>query len=325
MHNSELIQNQYGIPYLRMSHSSQGLFHGCKRKFEFTKFFPQPEKEEYWDTMTGSALHAGYQHFLVHRDPDLAVWEMMKNFDLRVHSFKEHEPKTLEACYSTLMALIHHNAGLLQTKVAEIKAPNGDIVPAIEVPFQINLLVDGVPYEVAPGLPVIYVGFIDAVLVDFVTGEFIVEDLKTTGRINNDPMVPYMYDEQAIPYSLVLKVALGQDFRQLTMRYLMAKIDLVSPEIVPLDFMRTTDLLQDWAQGLLCDLEEIKRHLEMNWWPRRASHCKSWNTTCKFFDVCGNRDRDFLWEYFSMTQGAKVGGEEIVPLFTVDLDLGILS
>lgn len=315
--------NIYGLPYLRMSHSSQGSWHGCKRKFEFQKFFPQPKvKKEYWHTMTGKAIHEGYQHFLHTRDIDAAIWKFMRNFDLRIPTYTAgEERKDIYACLSTLLALIEHNAGQLQTKVAEIMV-DGKKIPAIEVPFQINLLLDGKPYEVAPGLPVIYVGKIDDVLVDFVSGEFIVEDLKTVGAIGNEPEAKFFFDEQAIPYSLVLKSALGQDFRQLTMRYLEAKVDLLSPEIVPIDLVRTVDMVEDWAKGLLCDLEEIKRHLELGWFPRRASYCTSWNTKCAFFDVCVNRDRDFLWEYFSLGD-TKLGGDEIIPVFTLDLDLGV--
>ena len=127
--------------YLRVSYSSLNTFESCPRKFEFSKLFDRrPWTGEEFAAAVGTALHKGYQEYLVSNDRDKALWAMAKAYPHELEwtvEASKAEPRSLAACAITLDAMIDSDA-MNEWEVAQIKNPQGEIVPAIEVPYEIR-------------------------------------------------------------------------------------------------------------------------------------------------------------------------------------------
>jgi hypothetical protein len=67
---------------IRLSYSSLNVFSSCARKWEFDKLYPKPARvfEDNYAADVGTALHAGYQHYLATHDRDESVWAFMRGF-----------------------------------------------------------------------------------------------------------------------------------------------------------------------------------------------------------------------------------------------------
>ena len=145
------------ITKLRLSHSSLRTFRSCARKLEFRKFHPTMSKDESLAGEVGHALHVGYQHYLVHKDRDAAIFAMLQRYPIHLNSNPSNS-RSVEACYPTLNAMIDSGA-FLEYEIAEIKCLDGEIRKAIEVPFQINITGFNLGDALSDiHIPVIYVG-----------------------------------------------------------------------------------------------------------------------------------------------------------------------
>src|SRR6476620_4831984 len=91
-------------PVLRLSYSSLNVFSSCARKFEFDKFYPKPARvrEDNYAADVGTAIHAGYQHFLANHDRDAAVWAFLQAFPVEDEWNQPNDYRSLEAALSTL-------------------------------------------------------------------------------------------------------------------------------------------------------------------------------------------------------------------------------
>ena len=307
------------ITKLRVSHSSIRTFRSCARKLEFKKFHPTMSRDESLDGEVGHALHVGYQHYLVNKDRDAAIFAMLRRYPIHLNS-NPSDPKSVEACYPTLNAIIDSGA-FLEYEIAEIKCLDGKVRKAIEVPFQIDI--KGFDLGFTPeGEPIliIYVGFIDAILYDKILNEYLVIDIKTT-RWNLVDMTPvYHFDEQCIPYAIVLERILGRPLDNLTVKYISVYIDIEKPKITPYEFKKTRIDIEDWARGLLVDLQMIKMYYQMGWFKRNPNACVAFNKVCPHFDICNQRDQTAIARHLTLDQKPYVE-EEIIPWIKLDLEL----
>jgi len=306
---------------LRLSHSSLQTFRSCARKLEFRKFHPTMTKDESLDGEVGHALHVGYQHYLVNQDRDAAIFAMLQRYPVHLNS-NPSNPKSVEACYPTLNAMIDSGA-FLEYEIAEIKCLDGEVRKAIEVPFQIDLTGFDLGINsnnLSHTIPIIYVGFIDAILYDKVLSEYLVIDIKTT-RWHLDDMTPvYHFDEQCIPYAIVLERILGRSLDNLTVKYISVYIDIEKPKVTPYEFKKTRIDIEDWARGLLIDLQMIKMYYQMGWFKRSPSSCVTFNKVCPHFGLCNQRDHTAIARHLTLDQKPYVE-EEIIPWIKLDLEL----
>lgn len=307
------------ITKLRVSHSSIRTFRSCARKLEFKKFHPTMSKDESLDGEVGHALHTGYQHYLINKNRDAAIFAMLQRYPVHLNS-NPSNPKSVEACYPTLNAMIDSGA-FLEYEIAEIKCLDGELRKAIEVPFQIDITGFNLgDTSKAEFIPVIYVGYIDAILYDKILNEYLVIDIKTT-RWNLVDMTPvYHFDEQCIPYAIVLERILGRSLDNLTVKYISVYIDIEKPKITPYEFKKTRIDIEDWARGLLVDLQMIKMYYQMGWFKRNPSACVAFNKVCPHFDLCNQRDHTAIARHLTLDQTPYVE-EEIIPWIKLDLEL----
>jgi hypothetical protein len=275
--------------HLYLSHSSRAAWKSCKQLFSLDKFYNHPRREQSVPGALGNALHEGFQKWLVTGDTEQAILAYMLRYpiDLCQNPLDRY---SIETGLSTLESIIEYGE-FQQFKLATINCMDGVERPAVEVPFEIELVgteivVDSKPYTVS------FIGFIDEVLRDLKTDDFIGDDLKTTGSRPGDYSARYKFNEQLVPYGLVVEhmKQLTKRVEKFDVRYLHATIDLTDPQCNVYRFTKTSDDINRWYQQLLIDINEIGMYAKLGWFPRdfTASSCMKYGTKkCKYYDgIC---------------------------------------
>ena len=275
------------INKLELSHSSRGSFRSCPRKLEFRKIYNNSRRSESYAGNVGSALHSGTQSWLQYHDEERAIWEMIKRFPIRFQKSWSEE-RSLAATYTTLMSMIHWER-LHEFELAYLQKPDGTKVPAIEVPF--ILRISEYPfYENGDTIVVDYRGYMDLILFNKLENSYVVNDIKTTTK-NTDKVVEFRFNEQCLPYGLVLESALGNDLAKgFEVNYWSVYINHLEPKNTLIPFNKTEEDLRDWMQGYLFDLDCIRRYYHLGWFARNGNSCMAYNRPCVFFDFCETRN-----------------------------------
>lgn len=281
----------YPIQQLVLSHSSRSSFRRCARLLEFGKLYgDSARREEMFAAECGKALHVGFQDYLIHKDENKALFAFLIAYPHEME-FAEyaHAARSLEACYVTLLELIRSPV-LEQYELIHIKTRFDDVRPAIEVPFAIQITNSPMP------IPVWFVGFIDAILYDRYNDRYLVCDIKTTRMNIKDYSVRYMFDEQTVPYGIVLEHILGTKIDEFKVSYLSAYIDIIEPKVAMYPFTKTQDNIYDWHRGLCEDIGRISKYYKNQWFPRSTDGmtCFSFNKPCFYADYCAFRDPEAL-------------------------------
>ena len=279
---------------LRISDSSlNGGYKSCARKLEFRKFYNVPGSSRSLAGDVGNALHAGWQNYVVTNDKQAAMGAMMLAYPIDLNS-NPSDYRSLEACYATLNKMFD-STHLIEYEIAQIKCLDGITRPAVEVPFLIKIKNFSLSDEKV--VPVHYIGFIDLILKHRIDESFIVVDIKTH-RQNADDMTPkYMYDEQCIPYGLILERILGHDLEGFFTWYYSVYVDITKPRVKVYKFPKNQYDIRDWARGFYNDLETVKRFYNAGWFPRSGKSCMNFNKPCEFFDICNSRDKSVIEQY----------------------------
>lgn len=279
--------------YLSVSYSSLNLADSCMRKFEFNKLYPRRA----WDgdafaADVGTALHHGYQDFLTHGNEDRAMWELMKDFPYLSEFNQIKDDRNLEAAMATLEEMMAEGK-MDEWELMNIKKPNGEIVPAVEVPFALRLKGITLP----DGRGVQYTGFMDAALRHKAHGNVRTMDIKTHRRTIQDATPKYKFDSQQVPYGICLEHIQGNPIDEFEVLYLDCYIDVATPRVALYPFYKDRTDLQEWLINTVLRVEAIRRAMEMDYFPRTDGGCLSWNKPCYFLDVCQIRDRPSIEEW----------------------------
>lgn len=307
------------IPVLQLSHSTMGSYRRCERRLEFYKLYRHSKRTESQAGDAGNALHRAMYTYLTTGSVDQAVTKLATEYPIQFQE-SAFQTRSLEACYSTLMAAIE-NDGLLGYELATIMH-NGEEKPAIEIPFQINIKNFGLPHPEAPngGIPVTYVGYIDMIVYNAVTNTYTVLDIKTTRENMQDYTPKYYWDEQCLPYGLVLERILNREIENFEVIYWVWYIDHLQPKIESYPFVKTQESVQEWSQQLAVDLMNIKLYWELGWFPRRGSSCVGFRHVCSHFDYCQSRDKQYIETMLEHT-GEKDERPPFKPWFELDFEL----
>jgi len=290
---------------LVLSHSSLGVFDSCERKMEFRQFFGTPlVKEDSYPGDVGNAIHRGFGEWLITEDEDKAIMAYALKFPFAQEFSKpSNSQRSFEAGVSTLLALTNHGF-LRQHQIVKINTLDKGVQYGVEVPFAFHIT--GAPFP----FPVYFVGFIDCVLYNHITGRFIVTDLKTTRMNMDDPTALYQYDQQTIPYGVILEHLLNKPIREFETAYLHCYIDLLEPKVRLLEYTKSEQDLLDWKLSLFNKIDRMAHSYKTGMF-MRASHgttCMSYNRACYFHDVCMHREHRVLQMI--------VGGEPRKELFS---------
>lgn len=272
---------------LRISYSSLGVASTCLRKFELNKLYQHPARKfESIAMSAGTALHAGYQNYLVHRDLDKALWELSLVYP-HIHCWDEFDDRSWEACMATLVAMIEFG-NHSEWDIAYIKNDLGEEVPAIEVPFEIELR----GLTLADGRGISYVGFIDAIMERFRGKHYRTMDIKTHRSYMKDRTANFIFDTQQIPYGIVLEHALGKPIEEFEVDYLDCFLDILAPRVVPHTYKKTQESVSEWLISTMRQVDTITHFHKLGMFPRADHGCTFYNKPCKFLDICQVRNRE---------------------------------
>lgn len=302
--------------YLRVSYSSLNMADACLRKFEFNKLFPRrPRNTDAFAADVGTSLHKGYQDFLTHQDEDKAIWELLKAYPYMEEFSQKTDERSLEACVATLLEMCHE-AKMTEWELMTIRRPDGEVVPAIEVPFELRLKGINLP----DGRGVAFTGYMDAALRHLGHGAVRTMDIKTHRRHLEDANPKYRFDGQQVPYGICLEHIQGHSVDEFEVLYLDCFVDLVNPRINLYPYRKDSTDLQEWLINTVLRVQRIQRAMEMDYFPRTDGGCLNWNRACYFLEVCQTREREAIEEWLLMGEEPEHRAPEI-PWIVAEIDV----
>lgn len=294
---------------IRVSYSSLGTFSSCARKFELDKLYPKVERpyEDFYAADVGKSLHAGYQSWLIHKSEEKAIWDFMREFPYESEYSQSNDYRSFEASLATLEAMIAHHP-VNDYEVATIRRPDGEVVPAIEVPFEIRFK----GLEIAPcdrypyGARFAFTGFVDAFMQNVMTDAYRTLDIKTTRQKLNDLTAKFKFDTQQVPYGIAVDHVAKGAIDSFEVLYLNAYIDLINPDVRFESFMKTRTDIQEWAMNKVIQFQQIARFAGLDFFPRTENGCLFYNRPCRYLEVCQSRDRKAVNDWLTL-------GKETIP------------
>lgn len=282
--------------YLEVSYSSLNLADSCLRKFEFNKLYPRRARDQdAFAADVGTALHHGYQDYLVNQDMDSAIWALMNSYPYAGEFNQLKDDRSLETCIATLEEMIHE-AKMDEWELMTIRRPDGLVVPAIEVPFELRLK----GLDLPDGRGVAFTGFMDAAMRHRGHGAVRTLDIKTHRRALEDATPKYRFDGQQVPYGICLEHIQGFAVEEFEVLYLDCFVDLVNPRVHLYSFLKDSIDLQEWLINTVLRVQRIQRAMEMDYFPRTDGGCLNWNRPCYFLEVCQTRDRQAVEDWLLM-------------------------
>lgn len=308
------------VKRLRLSHSSRKTLKSCNRKFELRKLYQHASRDRSIPGDVGKAIHVGYQTFLKTRNEDESLYEMMLEYPIDLSADVDNE-RSLEACYATTMELMNSKI-IGHYELINIKCLDGVERPAIEVPFEIFL--PGVYLDVeTKQIPISYIGFLDTIIWDVMESSVRVVDVKSHRRRIKDLSALFQYDEQCLPYGLIIEWLTSQSIENFKVTYLAAYVDVLNPDVTPYTYPKSKRDILDWAKGLMVDIKNLQEFYRLGWFPRSGASnetCLAWNKPCPFFkDVCGSRNEKAIQYHLLNNETPYV--DDFEPWITMELEL----
>lgn len=311
----------------RVSYSSLNTASSCLRKFEFNKLYPRKSRdsEEQFAADVGTALHMAVQHWMIHGDENAALWQLMLHFPYLWEYNQLRDDRNLEASIATLDEILD-SVDMTEWKLVEIRLgpteeyPEGEVVPAIEVPFEIRLK----GLNLSDGRPIVYTGWIDAIMRHKGTGLIRTLDIKTHRSTLRDSTAKYKFDSQQIPYGIIVEHLQGLEVEEFEVLYLDCFIDLVDPRVTLYPFLKLHEDLQEWMMDTVLDIRQIQTAHQMDYFSRARGGCMAWNKPCYFLDVCETRDKEAITTWLLEGED-EAPAQSWEPWVRVELDMGVSS
>lgn len=301
------------MDYLRMSYSSGNTYESCARKFELDKLYSHPrQRDDAFAADVGTALHKGYQNYLVTRDRDEATWAFLQAYPFKLEFMEVNDYRSCEASLATLEEMFE-STQMSDYVLAEIKRPNtaaeietgltgGVIVPAIEVPFEIRF--EGITLPPTPKYPngcgVAFTGYMDAIMRNLLTDMYRTTDIKTHRDNIKDRTAKYKFDSQQVPYGIVVDHIAGVPVEQFEVLYYDCKIDIVEPTVKLYNFMKRKSDINEWLLTRVMQMQDIAKYAQADFFPRTSGGCMFYNRPCRYLEPCISRDQSVLNQWFTM-------------------------
>lgn len=276
--------------YLKVSYSSMNTFESCARKFEFNKLYPRKDDPgEAFAADVGTAIHHGYQDFLVHGGRDQAVWRLMQDYPYELEFMQDKDDRSAEAALATLEEMFD-STDMAEWTLATVRKPDGIEVPAVEVPFELRFKGITLP----DGRGIAFTGFLDALMFNEFSGEYRTLDIKTHRRYARDATAKYKFDSQQVPYGIIVEHLQGHAVESFEVLYLDCFVDVAEPRVQLYPFLKDQGDVQEWLTKKVMQFQQIQRYMEMDFFPRTDSGCMNWNRPCWFLDICQSRNREAI-------------------------------
>lgn len=303
---------------LEVSHSSRGSLHSCPRKIEFRKMYASSRRDETQATGSGKAMHEALQSWLVDKDVDKGLWKLISHYPIRFQK-TSMDANSLEGCIGTYLHCIQSDL-FNEWEIAYVVKPDGTKVPAVEVPFNLRMKVDF--FGNGKMVWINYIGYIDLIMYNKIEDRYAVWDIKSTTK-EADFATQFTFDEQCLPYGLVLQKLLNLDYtRGYEVGYWICKLHAVEHYEKLLTFTKDGNDVAEWLRGYLIDIHLLQTYHKLGFFPRNGSSCASWNRQCTFFDMCDTRDYNYLETMIGMENQELAGSDRPEPWVVIDLEVG---
>lgn len=292
------------------SHSIDGTFESCPRRFEFRHLYLQVPLTEGMGLAAeiGTALHEAVQQWTRDYDVDksnemLLRWWPWQLEDARAMSGMRDSNRTLG---NSLLLLDAIRADPFWDEWEVATLPDGS--PAIELPWRINHTSLGTFAHPVTGEHV-YVatqGKIDWILRHRTDRwRYRVCDLKTTVMDATAQEASFRFSGQAGQYGIVLAKAIGLDWEKegMEVTYFVAEYaEHGLPAVYPRSYTLSPEEIWD---SIRTKDERLRRMMSMGregFFPRRTHGCTFYQKPCGFLDICHRREPDFLSQWFAFEQ-----------------------
>jgi hypothetical protein len=217
----------------------------------------------------GHSYGAMVQHYMLTGSEDQALY----------HAWLAYEPEVEDSTKGITLATtlgifekIKDQLDLLRLEW-EVAIFNGK--PAIELSFKLLIEDD-----------FIYIGFVDLVVRNKISGIYAVFEEKTTSITVKDVAPLYKNSNQAIVYSAVLDQIAGEELTSYAIVYPVMQDVKGTIAFHVFTFQKTLiDRLQAFLSiGL--DVERIRKCETLGVYPRRGSKCMAYNKVCAHYGTC---------------------------------------
>jgi len=290
---------------ITVSYSSLSLLTACPRKFSLYKIYPDGEFRR--DTSPalsqGSAVGVGYARWL-----ELQVEQLTNPSEVHLSRPSILEEAMLEswrAYYPPLEDNVRSmtKAAILVQRLAEateesmegwqLASINGK--PCTETSFCIKLGDAVLRDDGSVEIPATYfVGFLDAILENVITGQLLPLELKTT-TLTQHIRENFLNSSQGNGYGLVLDTI--QTLRgepagmQYSIQYLVAqahkaKAEQFNPTIHAFKYTKTIFDRLEWLMDLKLTHQKLLAFLGVHMFPRNGGNCLAWNRLCNYSGIC---------------------------------------
>lgn len=308
------------LPQIVTSHSIDGTFESCPRRFEFMHVWKRsPEREKGgFAADVGTALHEATQAWarvwlapgveqtpeLKRRARDKGYFELLRWWPWSLEIVQKESGKQIgERTLGNAILLYEKIIAWHEWNEWELLAIDGFGL-SIEVPWLIvHTSIGTVPTPY--GLESFFStqGKIDFLLRNKFTGEIRVFDLKTTVKDANAHDAAFRFSGQGGFYSLVLGHALGFDWRKhgLSMTYLVAYFGTLEKDmsVEPWTYPYGPDELEDAIATKVDRLTRMATFARARYWPRRQHGCDFYGTPCGYLDICQLRNANRIKDWFA--------------------------
>ena len=310
------VHGQEGVMPLVTSHSIDGTFNHCERKFEFAHSYQQvPESGSVgMAAEVGTAMHEAIQawaaiwlHPASTRTDDernsavaAAVFALIKWWPFTVEAIAlkakklASKQRSLVRSMQLLMSVIEHR---FWDDYELAVLPDGS--PAIEIPWRVIHKSLGV-FNDSIGRPRVLVtqGKIDFVLRHRVTKTIEVIDLKTTNKADEMLDSAFRFSGQALQYTLIVGAALNWDWSKTGIKVTYLVASYIDFSIKPKPYHIGPSEINDFLLTRKDMLNKMVSNSKRQWWPRKLHGCDSYMTACPYMDICHRRDADFISAWF---------------------------
>lgn len=296
--------------FLVTSHSIDGTFESCPRRFMFRHLYEEMPLLEPRGLAAdvGTALHEAVQDWTRHGDIEKAGMTLLRWWPWQLEAAREEakmkDHKRTLGNALMLMEEVCKHPFWESWEVATL--PNGE--PAIELPFRIEHKSLGTIIHPVTKQPLYLAtqGKMDWILRHKKERwRYMVTDLKTT--ILNEPaqQASFRFSGQAGQYGLVLSHAIGQDWQEkgIEVTYFVAEFsEFGMPIVSPMQHaLSPTEV----AEAIEAKNERLRRMINMGetgFWPRRSHGCAFYQVPCGFLDICHRSEPDYLWRWFEASR-----------------------
>ncbi len=268
-----------------LSYSTRQTFKACPRKYQMQNVFHQEGEistKSSVDFAFGHSVAAGVQALMAGKSRDRALLELFSAWDADFDGENPRSKKSLPAAIEAfeIFERTYYKTLSKDWEVAQFRNANGDLVPAVELTFRVDL--DGVFN---------YQGHIDLVLKHIRDPIFLTLELKTTSASEVHEAM-YKHSDQALGYSIVLdKIARtayvdgnSSGIGSYSVLYLVYKSGKQEFEILP--FTKSLLHRAEFLVGLMMDVHYIKLMDKVGHYPKNGSACYDFFRPCEFFTIC---------------------------------------